>query len=59
MQELMSKLCWKRIAKQVNRQWGIGVGVWQKPKNSECYHKRDEAVEPPMCPASDDPNAGW
>eukprot|EP00475_Leptophrys_vorax_P000449 TRINITY_DN10247_c0_g1_i2.p1 TRINITY_DN10247_c0_g1~~TRINITY_DN10247_c0_g1_i2.p1 ORF type:complete len:664 (-),score=52.81 TRINITY_DN10247_c0_g1_i2:243-2234(-) len=59
MSELTTNMCWKVAAKEINMQFGVGVMVWQKPTNNECYDARPEGTIPPMCPEEDNADAAW
>ena len=52
-------MCWKRVAKVISHEMGIGVAVWQKPISNECYDSRPEGTLPPMCPPVGNPDAAW
>jgi len=59
MSELTPRMCWKMVSKVINLQLGIGVAVFQKPLDNECYDARPKDALPPMCPEWDNANAAW
>ncbi|CAI5942720.1 unnamed protein product [Closterium sp. NIES-64] len=59
MRKLTKNMCWKRLAKKVHREFGIGVAVWQKPLDNECYDARPRKTIPPLCPDSNRADAAW
>ncbi|CAN1854722.1 Probable methyltransferase PMT26 [Linum perenne] len=58
MSELLDSICWERVARVRDRLNGVGIAIYRKPINNTCYEKRP-VQQPPMCEASDDPNAAW
>ncbi|CAN1352869.1 Probable methyltransferase PMT26 [Linum perenne] len=58
MSELLDSICWERVARVRDRLNGVGIAIYRKPINNTCYKKRP-VQQPPMCEASDDPNAAW
>ncbi|CAN0877399.1 Probable methyltransferase PMT26 [Linum grandiflorum] len=58
MSELLDSICWERVARVKDRLNGVGIAIYRKPINNTCYEKRS-VPQPPMCEASDDPNAAW
>eukprot|EP00897_Mesotaenium_endlicherianum_P004214 jgi/Mesen1/3820/ME000207S02830 len=36
----------------------VGIAVWQKPTDNNCYENRPKA-DPPMCDQEDNPDAAW
>ncbi|GJP50366.1 hypothetical protein CLOM_g9489 [Closterium sp. NIES-68] len=59
MRKLTKNMCWKRLAKKVHREFGIGVAVWQKPTDNACYEARPRKTIPPMCPEDNQADAAW
>ncbi|XP_008781596.1 probable methyltransferase PMT26 [Phoenix dactylifera] len=59
MSWLTKSMCWEMVNKTgrdiVNQ---VGLAVYRKPTNNECYEKRTEN-NPPFCQESDDPDAAW
>ncbi|CAI8598894.1 unnamed protein product [Vicia faba] len=58
MKALTKSICWELVAIDKDQVNGVGVAIYKKPLSNECYEKRLKN-EPPLCPASDDPNAAW
>ncbi|CAK8567936.1 unnamed protein product [Lathyrus sativus] len=58
MKALTKSICWELVAISKDQVNGVGVAIYKKPLSNECYEKRLKN-EPPLCPASDDPNAAW
>ncbi|CAL1379800.1 unnamed protein product [Linum trigynum] len=58
MSKLLETICWEIVTKFKDRVNGVGLAIYRKPTNNTCYEKRS-IQEPPMCEASDDPNAAW
>ncbi|XP_009590749.1 probable methyltransferase PMT26 [Nicotiana tomentosiformis] len=58
MKKLTKAMCWELISKTKDRVNGVGVAVYRKPTDNECYEQRSEDA-PPLCQGSDDPNAAW
>ncbi|CAI5523329.1 unnamed protein product [Closterium sp. Naga37s-1] len=59
MSELTANMCWRKAAKEINMAFGVGVMVWQKPTDNDCYDTRAEGTQPPMCPEEDNADAAW
>ncbi|CAK9213095.1 unnamed protein product [Sphagnum troendelagicum] len=55
---ITEKLCWSLLEKGKDPETGVGVAVFQKPTNNECYDLR-EVLEPPYCEEGDKPDAAW
>jgi hypothetical protein len=55
---ITEKLCWSLLEKGKDPETGVGVAVFQKPTNNECYDLR-EGLEPPYCEEGDKPDAAW
>ncbi|XP_024525803.1 probable methyltransferase PMT23 [Selaginella moellendorffii] len=55
---LADNMCWKMIVKQRDPKTGVGIAIFQKPKDNTCYQKRQKN-EPPMCDESDNRDAAW
>ncbi|KAG6474833.1 hypothetical protein ZIOFF_064048 [Zingiber officinale] len=58
MTELTKGMCWDMINKTMDKINQVGMAIYRKPMNNECYDKRSQS-NPPLCPDSDDPNAAW
>ncbi|XP_011031158.1 PREDICTED: probable methyltransferase PMT26 isoform X4 [Populus euphratica] len=58
MTELTKAMCWELVSINKDKLNGVGVATYRKPASNECYEKRSKQ-EPPLCEASDDPNAAW
>ncbi|XP_009771172.1 putative methyltransferase PMT26 [Nicotiana tabacum] len=58
MKKLTKAMCWELISKTKDRVNAVGVAVYRKPMDNECYEQRSEDA-PPLCQGSDDPNAAW
>lgn len=58
MKELTKAMCWEVVSISKDTVNGVGVAVYKKPTNNECYEQRS-TNEPPLCPTTDDPNASW
>ncbi|KAL5555428.1 hypothetical protein UlMin_037664 [Ulmus minor] len=58
MKELTKAMCWELVSISKDTVNGVGIAIYKKPTNNECYEQRSKQ-EPPMCPDSDDPNAAW
>ncbi|KAJ3671649.1 hypothetical protein LUZ60_007728 [Juncus effusus] len=59
MSELMNSMCWKMVKKTKDALNKVGLAIYQKPLDNNCYNKRPDNSTPPMCQQSDDPNAAW
>lgn len=46
-------LCWTKYAEE-----GM-FGIWQKPLNGSCAEKKPKSIQPPICPADEDPDFAW
>ncbi|KAL0928738.1 hypothetical protein M5K25_000657 [Dendrobium thyrsiflorum] len=58
MSELTKMMCWKMVSKMKDSVNKVGLVIFRKPSNNECYDQR--AVNtPPLCQESDDLNASW
>ncbi|CAM6019141.1 unnamed protein product [Sphagnum balticum] len=55
---ITEKLCWSLLEKGKDPETGVGVAIFQKPTNNECYDLR-EVLEPPYCEEGDKPDAAW
>jgi hypothetical protein len=58
MTELTKAMCWELVSINKDTINGVGVATYRKPTSNDCYEKRSKQ-EPPLCEASDDPNAAW
>ncbi|KAJ6775147.1 PMT26-LIKE PROTEIN putative-RELATED [Salix purpurea] len=58
MNELTKAMCWELVSVNKDALNGVGVATYRKPTSNDCYEKRSKQ-EPPLCKASDDPNAAW
>ncbi|XP_074580801.1 putative methyltransferase PMT24 [Curcuma longa] len=58
MTELTKSMCWDMINKTEDKINRVGMAIYRKPTNNECYDKRTQS-NPPLCEDSDDPNAAW
>lgn len=58
MKKLTKAMCWEVVSISKDTVNGVGVAVYKKPTNNECYEQRS-TNEPPLCPTTDDPNASW
>ncbi|KAJ6737296.1 PMT26-LIKE PROTEIN putative-RELATED [Salix viminalis] len=58
MSELTKAMCWELVSVNKDALNGVGVATYRKPTSNDCYEKRSKQ-EPPLCKASDDPNAAW
>ncbi|KAJ6929188.1 methyltransferase PMT26 [Populus alba x Populus x berolinensis] len=58
MTELTKAMCWELVSINKDKLNGVGVATYRKPTSNDCYEKRSKQ-EPPLCEASDDPNAAW
>ncbi|KAG6499985.1 hypothetical protein ZIOFF_039799 [Zingiber officinale] len=56
--ELTKSMCWDMLNKTKDKINRVGMVIYKKPLNNECYEKRPES-NPPLCEDSDDPNAAW
>lgn len=53
MSDLVKRMCWTVAAKE-----GQTV-IWMKTMTNDCYNKRSEGTQPPLCDEKDDPDAAW
>ncbi|EEF46058.1 ATP binding protein, putative [Ricinus communis] len=58
MTELTKAICWELVSVNKDTVNGVGIAMYRKPTSNDCYEKRSQQ-EPPICEASDDPNAAW
>lgn len=58
MLSLTKSMCWDMVNKTKDRLNHVGMAIYKKPSDNECYEKRMEN-SPPICQGSDDPNAAW
>ncbi|CAD5195971.1 unnamed protein product [Musa acuminata subsp. malaccensis] len=58
MTALTQSMCWDMVNKTKDRINEVGMAIYRKPSDNECYAKRTED-SPPLCQGSDDPNAAW
>ncbi|KAJ9177832.1 hypothetical protein P3X46_013002 [Hevea brasiliensis] len=58
MTELTKAMCWELVSITKDTVNGVGIAIYRKPTSNDCYEKRSQQ-EPPLCEASDDPNAAW
>ncbi|KAH7663698.1 putative S-adenosyl-L-methionine-dependent methyltransferase protein [Dioscorea alata] len=58
MAALMKSMCWEMVAKTKDTLNQVGLAIFKKPSNNECYDKRAEN-NPPVCGDADDANAAW
>ncbi|KAJ8765352.1 hypothetical protein K2173_012049 [Erythroxylum novogranatense] len=58
MSALTKAICWEVVSITKDTVNGVGIAIYRKPISNDCYEKRSEQ-RPPICEASDDPNAAW
>ncbi|CAO1942531.1 unnamed protein product [Urochloa humidicola] len=58
MSALTKSICWKMVSKTKDKLNQVGMAIYQKPMDNNCYEKRSEN-NPPLCKDSDDANAAW
>ncbi|KAJ8769102.1 hypothetical protein K2173_000877 [Erythroxylum novogranatense] len=58
MTELTKAMCWEVVSITKDKVNKVGIATYRKPVSNDCYEKRSEQ-QPPICEASDDPNAAW
>ncbi|ONK73121.1 uncharacterized protein A4U43_C04F27470 [Asparagus officinalis] len=58
MNALTKSMCWKMVKKTKDSLNQVGLAIYRKPTDNNCYEKRAEN-SPPLCEESDDPNAAW
>ncbi|WCJ37841.1 S-adenosyl-L-methionine-dependent methyltransferases superfamily protein [Euphorbia peplus] len=58
MTKLTKDICWEVVSITKDKVNGVGIATYRKPTSNECYEQRSQQ-EPPICEASDDPNAAW
>lgn len=58
MSKLTKAMCWELVTKTKDTLDKVGLAIYRKPSNNECYEKRSKS-NPPLCQESDDPNAAW
>lgn len=58
MSALTKSMCWEMAAITKDTINGVGIAYFRKPISNDCYDRRVEN-SPPICKASDDPNAAW
>ncbi|XP_020572743.1 probable methyltransferase PMT26 isoform X2 [Phalaenopsis equestris] len=58
MFELTKMMCWEMVSKSKDSVNKVGLVIFRKPSNNECYEQR-VVNTPPICQESDDLNASW
>ncbi|XP_068649291.1 probable methyltransferase PMT26 [Aristolochia californica] len=58
MSALTESMCWERVALKRDSVNKVGIAIYKKPSSNKCYEGRS-VNNPPLCPATDDPNAAW
>ncbi|XP_068651803.1 probable methyltransferase PMT26 [Aristolochia californica] len=58
MSSLTKSMCWEMVALKRDSVNKVGIAIYKKPSSNKCYEGRSEN-NPPLCPATDDPNAAW
>ncbi|CAO2828075.1 unnamed protein product [Amaranthus hypochondriacus] len=58
MTALTKSMCWRLEKKEKDALNKVGVAIFRKPTNNQCYDQRKEN-KPPMCKSDDDPDAAW
>ncbi|CAN6459046.1 unnamed protein product [Victoria cruziana] len=58
MKLLTKAMCWEMKSMRNDRVNDVGAAVYQKPMSNDCYESRKDR-QPPICQATDDPNASW
>jgi len=59
MSALTASMCWELEKKGKDTLNKIGVAIYRKPIDNECYEHQRQENSPPMCKPDDDPNAAW
>jgi len=58
MSILTKSMCWKMVNKTKDKLNQVGMAIYQKPMDNNCYEKRSEN-NPPLCKESDAADAAW
>ena len=58
MSTLTKSMCWKMVNKTKDKLNQVGMAIYQKPMDNNCYEKRSEN-NPPLCKESDAADAAW
>lgn len=58
MSKLTKSMCWDMLNKTKDKINRVGMVIYKKPLNNECYEKRPQS-NPPLCEDAEDPNAAW
>ena len=58
MSSLTKSMCWKMVKKTKDTLNQVGMAIYQKPMDNNCYEKRSED-NPPLCKETDDADAAW
>ncbi|KAG8054465.1 hypothetical protein GUJ93_ZPchr0001g32932 [Zizania palustris] len=58
MSSLTKSMCWKMVNKTKDKLNQVGMAIYQKPMDNNCYNKRPEN-SPPLCKETDDADAAW
>ncbi|PNT73331.1 hypothetical protein BRADI_2g57087v3 [Brachypodium distachyon] len=58
MSSLTKSMCWKMVKKTKDTLNQVGMAIYQKPMDNNCYEKRSED-SPPLCKETDDADASW
>ncbi|CAI9108756.1 OLC1v1008437C1 [Oldenlandia corymbosa var. corymbosa] len=58
MKKLTKAMCWEQVSITKDKVNGVGIAIYRKPINNECYEQRSEN-DPALCQDSDDPDAAW
>ncbi|XP_062207686.1 probable methyltransferase PMT26 [Phragmites australis] len=58
MSSLTKSMCWKMVSRTKDKLNQVGMAIYQKPTDNNCYEKRSEN-NPPLCKETDDANAAW
>ncbi|XP_062227696.1 probable methyltransferase PMT26 [Phragmites australis] len=58
MSSLTMSMCWKMVNKTKDKLNQVGMAIYQKPMDNNCYEKRSEN-NPPLCKGTDDADAAW
>ncbi|KAK1668787.1 hypothetical protein QYE76_056946 [Lolium multiflorum] len=58
MSSLTKSMCWKMVKKTKDTLNQVGMAIYQKPMDNNCYEKRPED-SPPLCKETDDADAAW
>ncbi|KAI4964589.1 hypothetical protein ZWY2020_005393, partial [Hordeum vulgare] len=56
MSSLTKSMCWKMVKKTKDTLNQVGMAIYQKPMDNNCYEKRSED-SPPLCKETDDADA--